>query len=62
MERANLWIWLSGVIDIELLPGVTSAPQAVRTEASVSPSTPPRALPMCMGPVGLAETNSTMIF
>ena len=29
---------------------------------SVSPKTPPRALPICIGPVGFADTNSTITF
>ncbi|MBR5544248.1 MAG: hypothetical protein IKU66_02130, partial [Clostridia bacterium] len=32
------------------------------TAARQSPNAPPRALPICIGPVGLAETNSTLIF
>ena len=37
-------------------------PSRSSTDASASPSTPPRALPIVMGPVGLADTNSTMTF
>ena len=40
----------------------TSLPDQSSTDERQSPSTPPRALPMCIGPVGLADTNSTITF
>ncbi len=45
---------------VEVVLGVTSWPAASRTRQRRSPTKAPRALPMWRGPVGLAETNSTL--
>ncbi len=49
------------IVDVELTGNVVAGPVQNRGQA-VAQNAAARALPMCIGPVGLAETNSTMAF
>ena len=61
LDRVRELVYLiARVVDVELTGHVVAGP--VEHGGRQSPRTPPRALPMCIGPVGLAETNSTMTF